>query len=238
MLDYEKLYNSEFIAFKDCYKTCDSYCCGNFLGKSFKILNQNRVILPLLKEEYLYYKSKGGIKNIRQEKHQTYTLKNGKKLEVYFLYCECGGLCAPHSMRPLICRIYPYLPRVSHQGELLGFYPASLMDLFFSNRGAHSCTLVREHDTTLRAQLAQNLKPLLRIPLYIFIFRALEMLCQTLQEYLGNVCLDVLNEKETKEFLKKLEWCLLSNKAWNNETFKDSISKEYEAIAAKFGDFL
>ena len=68
MLDFNKLYNSEFIAFKDCYKTCDSYCCSNFLGKTFKILSKNRVVLPLLEEEYLYYKSKGGIQNITQEK--------------------------------------------------------------------------------------------------------------------------------------------------------------------------
>ena len=64
MLDFNKLYNSEFIAFKDCYKTCDSYCCSNFLGKNFKILSKNCVILPLLEEEYLYYKSKGRIQNI------------------------------------------------------------------------------------------------------------------------------------------------------------------------------
>lgn len=238
MLDYENLYNSELIAFKDCYKTCDSYCCSNFLGKSFKILKKNRVILPLLREEYLYYKSKGGIKNICQEKHQTYTLKNGKRLEVSFLYCECGGLCEPHSMRPLICRLYPYLPRVSKRGELLGFYPASLMDLFFSNQSAHYCTLVREHDTELRAQLAQNLKPLLRIPLYIFVFRSLEVLCQTLQEYLNNAHLDTLSQKDRGEFLQKLEWCLLSNKAWDNETFKEKIAQIYAEIAQEFGDFL
>ena len=141
-------------------------------------------------------------------------------------------------MRPLICRLYPYLPRVSYQGELLGFYPASLMDLFFSNENAHYCTLVREHDTELRAQLAQNLKQLLRIPLYIFVFRALEVLCQTLQEYLGNVCLDTLEQETRGEFLQKLEWCLLSNKAWDNEAFKEKTTQIYTEIAQEFGDFL
>lgn len=238
MLVFNKLYNSEFIAFKDCYKTCDSYCCSNFLAKSFKILNQNRVVLPLLEQEYLYYKSKGGVQNITQEKKETYTLKNGKKLVLYFLYCECGGLCEPHCMRPLICRIYPYFPLVSLEGKILGFYPASLMDLFFSKKQFHPCTLVRENDTEIKEQLSKSLKPLLESPLYIFAFRALELLAKALQNYLQNTCIDALNAQEREKFLKKLEWSLLSNKAWDNAAFKEAITQEYESVAQLYGDFL
>lgn len=238
MLDYDKLYNSEFIAFKDCYKTCDSYCCSNFLGKTFKILSKNRVVLPLLEEEYLHYKSKGGIQNITQEKREIYTLKNGKQLILYFLYCECGGLCQPHAMRPLICRIYPYFPLVSLEGEILGFYPASLMDLFFGKKESHCCTLVREKDAETKEQLTQSLKALLESPLYIFAFRALEILTKTLQKHLNYACIDTLNPQERAGFLKQLEWSLLSNKAWDNAEFKDAITQEYEAVSKRYGDFL
>ncbi len=237
-INFDKIYATEFVNFKDCYKSCDSYCCNNFLSKNFKILNSKQVILPLLESEYLYYKSKGGIQNIKDEKSETYVLKNSKKLKLYFLYCECGGLCEPHSLRPLICRIYPYFPLINQKGEILGFYPASLMDLFYSKEEAHCCTLVKENNIELKRQLTQNLKPLLEIPLFIFAFRALEILTKTLQHYLQNKHIDTLEESEKKKFFQKLEWSLLSNKAWNNGQFKDSILKEYEAIAKNFGDFL
>lgn len=236
-IDWEKLYQMEFVHFSDCWKSCDSYCCKNFLGKSFKILNPKRVVLALLEGEYEYYKSKGGIANITEPpKREEFVLKNGKKFVLYFLSCECSGLCNPHSMRPLLCRIYPYFPRLSAKGEILGFFPAALMDLFYSSHLAHPCTLAREHSAELEAQLRENLQILLKIPLFIFVFRAAEVLAKSLQEYLGNVQIDTLEQKN--KFLHKLEWSLLSNKAWNNEKFKESIVQIYMQTAEIYGDFL
>lgn len=236
-IDWEKLYQMEFVHFSDCWKSCDSYCCKNFLGESFKILNSKRVILALLEGEYQYYKSKGGIANITEPpKREEFTLKNGKKFVLYFLSCECAGLCNPHSMRPLLCRIYPYFPRLNAKGEILGFFPAALMDLFFSSHLAHSCTLAREHSAELEAQLRENLKPLLEIPLFVFVFRAAEALAVALQKYLGNVHIDTLEDNAA--FVRRLEWSLLSNKAWDNEEFKESIVRIYDEVAAVFGDFL
>ncbi|TLD83461.1 hypothetical protein LS70_004675 [Helicobacter sp. MIT 11-5569] len=237
VINWEELYKLEFVYFKDCYSTCDSYCCKNFLGENFKILNQKAVTLALLEGEYEYYRQKGGIQNITTPaKKEEFTLKNGKKFVLYFLSCECSGLCNPHSMRPLLCRIYPYFPRVSAKGEILGFFPAALMDLFYSSSLTHPCTLARVHSIELEKQLRQNLQVLLEIPLFIFVFRAAEVLAMSLQKYLGNVHIDTIEQKD--KFLHKLEWSLLSNKAWNNEEFKESIVQIYTQIAEIYGDFL
>ena len=77
-----------------------------------------------------------------------------------------------------------------------------------------------------------------RIALYIFVFRALEILAKTLQKHLNYACIDTLNPQEKAGFLKQLEWSLLSNKAWDNAEFKDAITKEYEAASKLYGDFL
>ncbi|WP_299549892.1 hypothetical protein [uncultured Helicobacter sp.] len=242
MIDWEALYKLEFVHFKECYLTCDSYCCKNFLGENFKILNQNAVTLALLEGEYKFYTQKGGIKNITAlARKEEFTLQNGKTFTLYFLSCECAGLCSPHCMRPLLCRIYPYFPIVNARGEILDFYPASLMDLFFSNKQAHKCTLVREHDAELQAMLKTSLKPLLKIPLFIFVFQAMEILAKslqkTMQNNIGDIKVDLLNSSNKDLFFKKLEWNLFSRKAWQSN-FNAQITQSYTEIAKNFGEFL
>ncbi|EEO25556.1 hypothetical protein [Helicobacter winghamensis] len=243
MIDWEALYKLEFVHFKECYLTCDSYCCKNFLGENFKILNQNAVTLALVEGEYNYYKQKGGILNLTTPaKKEEFTLQNGKKFVLYFLSCECAGLCNPHCMRPLLCRIYPYFPIVNAKGEILDFYPASLMDLFFSQKEAHKCTLVREHDAELQTMLRTSLKPLLEIPLFIFIFQVMEILAKSLQKIMhdnvGNLKVDLLDSNNKDLFFKKLEWNLFSRKAWNTSNFNAQITQAYTEIAKNFGEFL
>ena len=247
MINWEELYKLEFVHFKECYLTCDSYCCKNFLGENFKILNQSAVTLALLEGEYQYYTQKGGIQNITTPaRKEEFTLQNGKKFVLYFLSCECAGLCNPHCMRPLLCRIYPYFPIINTKGKILDFYPASLMDLFFSNKSAHKCTLVREHDTELKAMLRTSLKPLLEIPLFIFVFQAMEILAKSLQKamqtscqnHLGDLKVDLLDSRNKELFFKKLEWNLFSRKAWNTASFNTQITQAYTEIAKNFGEFL
>lgn len=236
-IDWERIYQVNFVDFTDCYLTCEGYCCQNFLGHFFKILNQKSVVLPLLESEYLYYQAKGTIPKITKSKKEVFHLRNGKTFVLHFLFCECGGLCEPHALRPLICRIYPYFPLINAKGEILDFYPASLMDLFYSP-SSHPCTLIREHDKALKEKLLKNFQILLENPLFIFCFLAMELLTKTLQNYLQNPNFTAMNEEEKQRFARKLEWCLLSNKAWDNEKFKAQITKIYEEVKGIWGDFL
>lgn len=233
-IDWEKIYQTSFVDFLDCHLTCGGHCCKNVLGRFFKILNQKSVILPLLESEYLYYQSKGTIPKITKSKKQVFHLRNGKTFVLYFLFCECGGLCEPHALRPLICRIYPYFPIINAKGEILDFYPASLMDLFYPF-SSHPCTLIREHDKILKEKLSKNLQILLEIPLFIFVFLAMELLAKTLQNYLQNPNLSAMNEEEKQQFTRELELCLLSNKAWGSEEFKTQIAQIYEEVKKTHG---
>lgn len=237
-INWESIYKKDFISFKDCYLTCDGYCCKNFFGSGFKLLNQNAVVLPMLEGEYEYYKNQGGIYNISKEAKREEFSFGDKKLVLYYLSCECRGLCNPHCLRPLICRIYPYFPIVNIQGDILDFYPASLMDLFFGSIKNHQCTLVREYQEELKTQLNESLKEILCYPLFVFIFRLMEIVAKHLQESLQNQCIDSLNEKERAEFLRKLEWNLLSRKAWNNQRFKEKANGIYQEMVAYYGEFL
>lgn len=224
---WEYVYNTEFVAFKDCYLSgCGGYCCD--ISKDFSIISS--ITLPLLEEEYNYYRQKGGIQNINDFKKEEFILQNGKKFTLYYLICNCKGLCNPHSMRPLICRIYPFIPKVSFKGECEGFLYASLFDVIYNDLN-HPCTLARENKEEIFITLQEKLKPLLLKPKLIFAFKTIEILYTHLLSRLN------LN-KDLSKCNKRLEFLLLSRKAWKSEAFKHEISQAYEEIAKNFGDFL
>lgn len=238
---WQEVYNTEYVKAPECWKTCGGYCCKNFYGEHFNILDKSGVSLPLLEKEYEYYQSIGGIKNITEPaKKRTFKLSNGKSFSIYLLSCNCGGVCEPHGHRPLICRIYPYFPVVDASGTVLDFEYAALMDLFYRDPDSdHKCTLVREQSKRIKQELSISLKPLLRDPEVVFVFRCLKELVDRLKLKM-NGHINTLDEAQLKKFIAKYEWMILSGKPWKDAAFSQRIDTIYDEVKAAFGnkDFL
>lgn len=240
-IDWDSVYRSEFVNAPECWKTCDGYCCKNFYGEHFNILDKQGVSLPLLESEYEHYKRIGGIQNIEQPaKKRTFDLANGKSFSIYLLSCKCSGLCNPHGHRPLICRIYPYFPVVSAEGTILDFEYAALMDLFYRDPdNNHKCTLVREQSRRIKQELSVNLQPFLNNPELVFVLRCLKLLVDRLKEKM-NGFIDDLSEEQKKRFIAKYEFMILSGKPWKDKEFSEKIQQAYDDVKEAFGgqDFL
>jgi Fe-S-cluster containining protein len=240
-VDWQTVYKTEYVKAPECWKTCGGYCCKNFYGEHFNILDKSGVSLPLLEKEYQYYQSIGGVSNITEPaKKRTFKLTNGKSFSIYLLSCHCGGVCEPHGHRPLICRIYPYFPIVDAHGTILDFEYAALMDLFYRDPDKnHKCTLVREQSIRIKRGLSINLKPLLRDPEVVFIFRCLKELVDRLKTKMDGY-INTLDEKQLKKFIAKYEWMILSGKPWKDKAFAQRIDQIYDEVKAAFGnnDFL
>jgi len=231
------VYSEEFFNAPDCWKTCDSYCCTNFHGEYFKMMDKKGVVLPFLHDEYEHFKSIGGIKNITSKpKERNFALPDGKSFSMYFLTCHCQGLCDPHLARPLVCRIYPYFPVVNFKGDLLDFNYVALMDIFYKNESSHPCTLVRENSSDIKNQLRKSLQPILKYPKIVFAFMATKLIIDYFRKDMG-LYLDEIPKDEFESFFRKYEWSVLSGKPWNNNEFKDDISNTYKKIKDHFGDF-
>ena len=57
----------------------------------------------------------------------------------------CRGNGYTKCLRNKICKNNPYLKIVKIQGDIKDFYPASVMEMFFSSIKNHQCTLEREY---------------------------------------------------------------------------------------------
>ncbi|WP_169752727.1 hypothetical protein [Campylobacter mucosalis] len=223
---WKNIYSSEFIHSPKCYESgCNGCCCKNFFAPDkFRINNSQNATLPILKTEFDFYKANGGICGLDEPKKLEFVLLNGKKFIIYMLNCTKKGLCNPHSNRPLICRLYPFLPRINPQGEIKGFYEASLMDIFETR-----CTLV--NNDNIKEKLKTLLKPFLNNPEIIFALMVGEKLNQYLKEYMNQ------NFHRDDRFYHNLEFVLMSLKAWNNQKFKQEIADIYDQVFSIGGGY-
>jgi hypothetical protein len=236
-INWNKIYNTNFFTANNCWTTCDGYCCKNFYGNYFKIFNKENVVLPMFEDEYDYYKSIGGIKNIDQPDKHVFRLMNNKEFSIYFAKCNQKGMCDPHCSRPLICRIYPYFPLVDLKGNVIGFEYAALLDLFYENDAVHPCTLVREQNLIIKEQLKNSFKDVLENPKFIFMFKLLELISTTVKEAFP-MYMNRLNEDEKIVFYKNYENTMLKGRLWKNEKFKKDATYIYEQIEEYYGEFL
>lgn len=239
---FDTLKNKEYVFFKECYKTCNGYCCNNFHADSFKMIDSHNVILPMIEAEFLSMQKNGGMDNVKDFYHKTFWLKCGVGLKLYFLKCGVKGLCSPHCNRPLVCKIYPYFPLVDEKGEFLGVREVAMLDLFYKDDKNHPCTLVNTHKNELLKQFKSSTKELLKEPVMIFVFMALELLDKYLMKYFKNYFnepfLDVLGENERKDFFKKYENNALLFKAWRNDDFKNEINELYLRLESLYQEKL
>ncbi len=238
--DWSAIYCQEFIYVDTCWKTCGSYCCKNFYGDNFNLLNKKNVILPLIESEYRYFESTGGISNIKEKPvEQKYSLDNGVEISVFFLSCQCGGVCSPHAARPFICRIYPFFPIVDDTGTITGFDNAALIDMLFNNPAKnHPCTLVRTQREQIEHQLRQSLQPFTRNPEIVFFLKVLELIAVFLRKKITACVDEAFAAGEERAFFKKYEWNVFSRKPWTNRDFREQVQLVYDRLDESFGVFL
>ncbi len=221
---WSEIYQKELFLAPNCYKECDGYCCNNFFGKYYNILDKDSVILPMIDEEYEEYKKRGGIKNITEKKYEI-KIKD-KKFVFYLLGCKEKGLCNPHSNRPFICRVYPYLPKVNIKGEIIGFNYASMMDIFYSSKKTHKCPLVTKD--YIQQSIKQNLPKL--TPKMIFALILIDEVFKEIKKFIP----EYIDKSDIQKFITKFEMLMLSSKVFKNI----NIEKIYEEVKKEYGEFL
>ncbi len=241
-MGFKMNYKQEYIYTPKCYESCAGYCCAGFTNPNFKLIRSNFIALPLFDIEYQEYLKAGAINGMEvAKKSEKFKLKGGQTIILHWLHCDKKGLCNPHSNRPLVCKLYPILPKVSSSGEILGFFNGTIFDLFFSDK-SHPCTLIRENRQETQDMLKSNLTDLLKDPNYIFIFKAAQIAVEHLQNYIkdifGTYIIDEIPQDKVALFWGEVEMAMMLRRAWNTPKFIDDINEAYENIARIWGEFL
>ncbi|WP_257935744.1 hypothetical protein UPTC15629_1361 [Campylobacter lari] len=237
---FDLLHDKEFIFAPKCYMTCNGGCCHNIYAKYFKFNTSNDVVLPVIEAEYLSL-LKAGNNYLNNHNKVVYELKNKKKFVVYFIKCSLGGLCNPHNLRPLICKLYPYYPKVDFDGNFLGVKPCALFDIFYKHKKNNFCTITHTAEDEFVNEFNKNTKILQQEPIMIFIFKALEYIEEALKkytyEYYGKeIYLDEMSEDEKYDFFAMQELNSMTLKAYKNDDFINKIQNLYDILEQKYQD--
>lgn len=235
---FKILHSKEFIFAKECYKTCNSYCCKNPYFKFLSFAKNDNIILPMLEAEFLALNSQIQFKNT---KHITFILKNNKKIKLYFVECDFKGLCSPHNLRPLICKLYPYFPIIDNDGNFIRARESTMYDLFYKDEKNHPCTLIQTNKKDIINQLKITTEEIRKVPIMIFIFKSLQYIDEALQKYFENIFnkkifIDTLDRGGVIEFFKHYEKNSFTMQAFKNQEFIENIISLYNTLEQKHGE--
>ena len=196
--------------------------------------------MPLIEQEYLSLVAANN-NNLNNNKKIVYTLKNNKKFVIYLVKCSLGGICHPHGLRPLICKLYPYYPKVDFDGNFLGVKPCALFDIFYKNKNNSFCTLTHNPSSKFIDDFKQNTEILRKEPIMIFVFKALECVEEALKKYTYDyygkeIYLDEITENEKYDFFAMQELNSMTLQAYKNQDFIDKIQNIYDILYEKYGE--
>ncbi|MBF0611035.1 MAG: hypothetical protein G8345_13420 [Magnetococcales bacterium] len=242
-VDWDAIHRHQFISVDKCWETCGGgYCCAsNHADFQFRLLPVPGVVLLYPEEEYNHLVATGrawqtlpGNKPV-QRLHLD--VGGPRPLTLVHMPCRLQGKCAGVIEPPLQCKLYPFLPVLDVDGNILDVYPFSIFELTFATcQWPMPCTLWHQREQVLQTwrnnpELIAPLKHPL-ILLYLQVARIIaEMYSQKLKE-------SPLMSKSGSAFWKEWEILYLSGAFLDGTVLRQKAGQAYHNLVSRWGNFL
>lgn len=236
-IDWGSIQDLVFIDQDACWTTCNSHCCTHKnvdLGFTFM---KNGSGMVFFEPEYEYLKKMGILQEGFEAKAKKFEFKVNDELilRFYISKCELMGKCTLPQNRPLICKLYPYIPNIDIETlQITGFSYASIPDQIWAPmKKDHACTLVREKSDEIKEQMLPALRVLLKHPYFIFYFKCAELFLKQTGEGLRRF------RKENPllslfDFSQRWEIAFLRKETFNPDDLREEIAAAYQKIKRLF----
>ncbi len=239
-IDWSEVYAVEPTFYDRCWEESDSYCCRtNSPHLSFKFMRHDAAGMIYIHSEWDYCKGLGRIQEGFEEiaRKIEFPIRHGRTIRLVSTYCSLKGLCTFPEYRPLICRFYPFFPRVSvEQRRITGYVLGSAVDQYWDLLGLeHPCFLRRKQESLCLEGL-HRLEPLLKNPAILFYFKAIEIVADRLRDDFKQKYSQLLS-LPPKQFFQRWELIYLTGKAFDKEGLKQDLASLDEKVARLYGDF-
>ncbi|PIR00642.1 MAG: hypothetical protein COV66_05670 [Nitrospinae bacterium CG11_big_fil_rev_8_21_14_0_20_45_15] len=240
--DWSVIHKQEFTA-GSCWKDSSCYCCvNNHPDFSFQLLPSNGTTLLYMEGEYDFLKKTGQVleKTADGKPPQFFSFEFGgpKPLNIFHTPCYLAGLCEGVIQKPLLCKLYPFIPVLDTDGALETIVPASIYDITFDILGASSpCSVFDQQAeyfqrwSTLPAEIQS-----LQHPSIILYLQAIKFFVQSYEKKV-KACKE-LQGLSGKKFWSKWELLYLGRKLVDTERLRIDVKKTYLDLEKKFGEFL
>jgi hypothetical protein len=237
--DWSTIHSQNFTS-GGCWKTSSCYCCvNNHPDFSFQLLPVDGTTLLYMESEYKFLEEKGQVleKTGHGKPPQLFSFEFGgpKPLNIYHTPCHLAGLCQGVIQRPLLCKIYPFIPILDVDGKLESIIPASIYDITFDILGMTSPCSIFSQEQEYRQrwnELPAEIQTL-QHPNIILYLQAIKFFVQSYTTKIKE-CIE-LKELSGKEFWAKWELLYLGQKLVDTEQVRMNVKNTYLELEKKSG---
>ncbi len=224
-----------------CWLTCGGYCCGttHLSDFKFRILPLDASAIVYLGDEFDWMQQYGTPLPASMRKREfSFDFGGPKPLRIMVADCSLKGQCDGCLIKPLQCRIYPFIPIFEIDGTLTDLYPGSIYDLTFMRSDDKTpCTVWhRKRDHYLEFWKTSPHTDLLRHPRLMFYFAAYKLFADIYLEKLA--ASEGLAGLKGEDFWSRWELLYLGRTFFDGPRTKAGVHAIYEQYRAKYGDFL
>ena len=187
-------------------------------------------------EEYNYFQKIGAVPNSNPQSISLPINKNFN-LELIHVPCTLMGLCEGVLSKPLLCRLYPFLPLLNKDYELEGLSRATIYDLTFDAIQSPSPCTVQSKEKLYLEKWRNSTDCLLPLhhPYIVLYLQAAKYFSQNYLKKLQQS--EKLRGKTGKDFWRAWEFEYLSGELLDVEALTDSISSVFNQLQDKYGVF-
>lgn len=241
---WAQIYRTQFVFEDECWRTCGGgFCCsGNSPDFQFQLLLTGGANLLYLTREYEFAHQHGVAADNLPDADPTSILKldygDGHALSAVKVNCRLLGACDGCIDKPLLCRLYPFIPTFSIDGEIETLYPASIYELTSQAMGWTSpCSVaLKKSEYEERWTRDPNLLAPLRHPYIMFHLAAYGLLVDSYRTGLAND--RKLAGLDGVEFWRTWELVYLGGCLFDWPLIRAQLSDLHDIYHSQFGDFL
>jgi hypothetical protein len=203
-------------------------------------MKPNSAGMVFFEDEYSFLERNGllqeGFK--KQSRFWEFPFSKGLSLNFVTSVCSLEGKCTIPKYRPLICKLYPYLPRINFETlEVVGHVNASVVDQFWSSlKIQEPCTLAREKSDIIKQQMQPAVEVLLEYPYLLFYIKATELFLDMISEHF-RIYRESHPDWSVAELISKWELQYLAGRSFDKSQLRLQLEKQYLALKERFRTF-
>lgn len=238
-VNWDLVHGQEIFKADGCWQTCNGgFCCSNACHPDleFQFIPTHGTTLIYLDQEYDHLRRAGRAPN-EGVKELIFDFGCPSPLRLIHVPCSLLGQCSKTLERPLICKLYPFIPILDQDGNFEDLRPASIFDLTMSIRQETIPCSMLKHRKWFEALWSDSigLIQVMRHPYLIFYSRAVKHFSDIYSQKLLQE--DGLSSLAGPFFWKRWEIDYLTGKLIDGNALKERLREDYLQLQARYPGF-
>lgn len=240
-VDWSALHKLHFVFEEGCWQTCGGHCCKTeHQDLSFAFAGSGAGMV-FFEGEFEYLRDRGLLQEGFLDKAKLWTFKfgeSGEEVRFWISKCNLGGRCTLPESRPLLCKVYPFLPRTDLEtSDVTGFFQAAVFDQFWDVlKRQNPCTLVRERAGATQKAALPAIKKLVESPYILFHVKAVEHFIDAVRDGMAALR-EKMPEATPAQLSLRWERDYLSRRAFDSARLKREMQESLKIVQARFPGF-